>query len=142
LFDQQSNSKSFYHRPLFSIVHAYTMTSTIDISKSTNAETSVRAALNSYRQQRDEAHRGQQLANERLRLVTEEYKVVESSVESAKKHLDQLKGKAGDSPAAREELLALQREVEHLTKEVRPQKPVIFCYYSYYLLFASYPIYY
>jgi len=107
------------------------MTSTIDISKSTNAETSVRAALNSYRQQRDEAHRGQQLANERLRLVTEEYKVVESSVESAKKHLDQLKEKAGDSPAARDELLALQREVEHLTKEVRLQKPVI-CHYSYY----------
>ena len=82
-------------------------------------EHKLRATLHSYRQRRDEAHRGQQLAAERLRLVTEEFQAVQSSVQAAQKHLASLQEEAGGSLAARQEDANLQREVEHLTKEVR-----------------------
>jgi len=109
----------------------------IDNSSNNSASTlenKLRATLNSYRQQRDEVHRGKQLALERLRLVTEEFEVVQSSVQAAQKNLAALQEKAGGSATARQEHEGLERDVEHLTKEVRASVRGSFVnfYYFYY----------
>ena len=96
-------------------------------------EHKLRATLNSYRQRRDEAHRGQQLAAERLRLVAEEWEIVQSSVLTAQKNLNTLQDKAGGSAAARQEHADRQRDVEHLTKEVRSSLVVAHCESFYFL---------
>ena len=96
-------------------------------------EHKLRATLNSYRQRRDEAHRGQQLAAERLRLVAEEWEIVQSSVLTAQKNLKTLQDKAGGSAAARQEHADRQRDVEHLTKEVRSSLVVARCESFYFL---------
>ena len=101
----------------------FTMNPTIASSHNNNSaaalEEKLRTTVATYRQQRDEAHRSQQLATERLRLATEEAEAVAATVQTAQKNLATLQAKAGGNTAVQQEQAALQREVEHLTKEVR-----------------------
>ena len=88
-------------------------------SSTNQLESKIHTVAASFRQKRDEAHRSQQLATERLRLATEECEAVAKSVQSAQENLKAMQEKAGGSNAAKHERATLQAEVSHLAKEVR-----------------------
>ena len=68
----------------------------------------------SFRRERDEAHRRQWTAKERLRLVEQEAQAMAVTVESMEKDYKALQQKMGNE----QELQTLMRDVELLTKEV------------------------
>lgn len=69
----------------------------------------------SFRRERDEAHRRQWTAKERLRLVQQEAQAMAATVESMEKDYKAMQQKMGSE----QELQALMRDVDLLTKEVR-----------------------
>ena len=68
------------------------------------------------RQERDEAHRHKQLAEERLRLAQDEAKSTELSTTDLKEKLAELDFKSGQKALQKVEML--KEEVKHLTREV------------------------
>ena len=74
------------------------------------------------------AHRAQQLATERLRLAVEECIAVAATFSAATQHLHAIQKEAGAGregttattllPPQQEKHATLQREVQHVTKEV------------------------
>jgi chromosome segregation ATPase len=69
----------------------------------------------SLRQKRDESHRQQQLAAERLHLATDEYNAVAAAVAAARKNLQ---SHASGCDSIQKDVATLQQQVAHLTKEV------------------------
>ena len=91
-------------------------------SSTNQLESKIHTVAASFRQKRDEAHRSQQLATERLRLATEECEAVAKSVQTAEANLKTMQEKAGGCTAVKQERATLQGEVAHLTKEVRKDR--------------------
>lgn len=93
------------------------MNTTVDNQNATTtAEDKIRATATSLRDKRDKAHRDMQLSLERLRLVKQERDAIKKLTEDTKKNIETVEK---ESEEAKTTGLALQKDVAHLTKEVR-----------------------
>jgi uncharacterized protein YlxW (UPF0749 family) len=86
---------------------------------STSLEAKIQSVAATLRQKRDEAHRTQQLALERLRLVRHEAEALEATVKDLQCKLETVQNQAGGSARAKDELEKLYKDVDMLSKEVR-----------------------
>jgi uncharacterized protein YlxW (UPF0749 family) len=98
--------------------HNESISSNSNSEISTSLEAKIQNVAATLRQKRDEAHRTQQLALERLRLVRQEADALEATVKDLQSKLETVQNQAGGSARAKDELEKLYKDVDMLSKEV------------------------
>jgi hypothetical protein len=92
--------------------------SNISAISTSSLEAKIQTVAATLRQKRDEAHRTQQLALERLRLVRQEADALQGTVNDLQNKLETIQNQAGGSSRAKDELEKLYKDVDMLAKEV------------------------
>lgn len=91
---------------------------TTSTTNNNNIESKLHTVAASFRQKRDEAHRANQLAIERLRLSQEVVDTLNLNVKDLQYKLDTLKKNSGSTVEGKDIIQKLHQDVNILTKEV------------------------